>query len=89
MKYIEQNLPRKNVSKLFPFYTEMKSMREQGYSYRQISEALQENGIQAYPSEIKRYMDRKSSAKPHNQIINKVESSKQTVSKFLDAEPKG
>jgi superfamily II helicase len=63
--YLEQHAPRKNASKLLPFYSEMLSMREQGYSYWQLSEALQENGIKAYPSEIKRFMDRK---------INKVES---------------
>ncbi|MDD2267054.1 hypothetical protein [Sulfuricurvum sp.] len=58
-QYTEQHAPRKNASKLLPFYSEMKAMRDQGYSYRQISEALQENGINAYPSEIKRFMDRR------------------------------
>lgn len=57
-QYIELHAPRKNASKLLPFYEDMKTMRERGYSYRQISEALQENGIKAYPSEIKRFMDR-------------------------------
>jgi hypothetical protein len=62
-KYVEQHAPRKNASKLLPFYSEMKAMREQGYSFRQISEALQENDIKAYPSEIKRFMDRRNNQK--------------------------
>jgi len=50
--------------------------------------ALEHINVKAYPSEIKRYLDRKSSVKPY-QNIKKVDSSKQTVSKFLDTEPKG
>jgi len=57
--YLEQHAPRKNASKMLPYYSEMLSMREQGYSYGQLSEALQENDVKAHPSEIKRFMDRR------------------------------
>jgi hypothetical protein len=62
-QYVEQHAPRKNASKLLPFYLELKAMRDQGYSYRQLSEALMENGIKAYPSEVKRFMDRREKQK--------------------------
>lgn len=87
-KYMMAHPPNKKKSKFDPVIEELQKMKSLGYTFREMVKALDHVGIKAYPSEIKRYLDRKSSVKP-NKNLKKVESSKKTVSQFLDTEPKG
>lgn len=74
-EYGEQHAPRKNSSKLLPFIDSMIELRKQGYSYAQLSEALAENDVNAYPSEIKRFLDRRIKGTVLNSInLNKGEA---------------
>lgn len=62
-QYISEHPPNKKKSKFDSFYDLMVEMRQSGYSYREIATILSNIDVKAYPSEIKRFMDRRENKK--------------------------
>jgi hypothetical protein len=60
-KFLEGEEPagREGGSKLDPYASQLIDLRRQGYSFRQIEQAIGQAGIKASPSEIHRYLKKR------------------------------
>lgn len=90
-QYISKHPPNKKKSKLEPYYDLIVETRQSGYSYREIAAMLLHIEVKAYPSEIKRFIDRKqlTESSSHQQKSFTSKSNHSDVTRFLDSEPKG